>query len=47
MRPFAAGLYRKFSKGKRLAVQKKLKKKNLQIVKQHVDAQGRKRVTLS
>ena len=46
LRPFAAGLYRKLSKAKREKIKKRLLKKKLEIVRQHVDADGRKRVNL-
>ena len=47
LRPFAGGLYRKLSKGKREKIKQRLLKKNIKIVRQYVDANGRKRVTLS
>lgn len=43
--PFAAGLYRKLSKAKREKIKQRLLKMKLKIVHQHVDADGRKRVT--
>ena len=46
LRPFAAGLYRKFSKAKREKIKQRLLKMKLKIVHQHVDADGRKRVNL-